>query len=42
MASIVNKNNKFYVIYTVTNEHDEKKQKRETYYTEAEAKKRKK
>ena len=42
MASIVNKNNKFYVIYTVTNEHDEKKQKWETYYTEAEAKKRKK
>lgn len=42
MASIVEKNNSFYVVYTVTTADGEKKQKWDTCHSEAEAKRRKK
>ena len=42
MASIRERNGKFNVIYSYTNEKGERKQKWETYETKAEAKRRKK
>ena len=42
MASIRERNGKFNVIYSYTNEKGERKQKLETYETKAEAKRRKK
>lgn len=41
MASIRERNGKFNVIYSYTNEKGERKQKWETYETKAEAKRRK-
>ena len=42
MASIRERNGKFNVIYSYTNDKGERKQKWETYETKAEAKRRKK
>lgn len=42
MASIIERNNRFCVVYSYTDENGKRRQKWETYKTEAEAKKRKK
>ena len=42
MASLIERNNRYYVVYTYENEAGEKKQKWETYKTQVEAKARQK